>query len=47
METLWKHVGDWSLSIEVNYLIEEEKEKKGILTRVYFPYNPKVSFNVS
>ena len=43
MERLWEHVRCWSCSIEVNY---QPKEEKGILTRVYFPYDPKVSFNV-
>ena len=39
---MWTHVTNWSRSIEVNYFTKEGKE---ILTRVYFPYDPAVSFN--
>ena len=36
---MWENIEPWSRRIEVVYYAEEEKE---ILTRVYFPFDPKV-----
>ena len=40
MIVVWKHVSDFSRSIEINYKTKDNKE---ILTRVYFPFDPSVS----
>ena len=40
MIALWKHVSDFSRSIEINYKTKDNNE---ILTRVYFPFDPAVS----
>ena len=42
MEAMWNYVSGFSHSIEVNYV--NENDKKEILTRVYFPFYPFVSF---
>ena len=39
-DDVWKHVSDFSRSIEINYKTKDNKE---ILTRVYFPFDPSVS----
>ena len=38
MNIVWNHVHERSHSIEINYV----NDKKEILTRVYFRYDPKV-----
>ena len=38
-QPMWKHVIDWSHSIEVNY---KPDDGKAILSKVYFPFDPKV-----
>ena len=36
---MWKHVVDWSHSIEVDY---KPDDQKAVLAKVYFPFNPEV-----
>ena len=38
MNSVWNYVHEFSHSIEINYV----NDKKEILTRVYFKYDPKV-----
>ena len=46
MTQLWNHVKDWTRSIEIKYRSNEDDP--GILTRVYFPFDPAVcTHNVS
>ena len=36
---MWKHVIEWSHSIEVDY---KPEDGKAVLAKVYFPFDPKV-----
>ena len=38
---IWQDIAKWSRSIEVVYRTAEDKP---IITRVYFPFDPKVSW---
>ena len=39
---MWKHVINWSHSIEVDY---KPNEEEAVLAKVYFPFDPKVSLS--
>ena len=41
MTEVWEHVIEWTRSIEIKYRSKEDDP--GILTRVYFPFDPAVS----
>ena len=41
MDKMWQYIKEWSRSIEVVYNTQEQKK---ILTRVYFPFDPKVGW---
>ena len=40
MNNMWSHVSDFSRTIEINYVTQNQEE---ILTRLYFPFDPSVS----
>lgn len=40
VEGMWQHVTSWSHSMEVDYVT---KKGKNILTKAYFPFDPKVT----
>lgn len=40
VEGMWQHVKSWSHSMEVDYVT---KTGKNILTKAYFPFDPKVT----
>ena len=42
LQEMLQHMEKWSRSIEVVYYTEEQKQ---ILTRVYFPFDPKVGWS--
>ena len=39
-DEMWQHVSRWSHSMEVDY---RTKDGKNILTKAYFPFDPKVA----
>lgn len=39
-DEMWQHVTRWSHSMEVDY---RTKDGKNILTKAYFPFDPKVA----
>lgn len=44
MTDVWDHVNEWTRSIEIKYRSKEDDP--GILTRVYFSFDPAVSIKL-
>ena len=45
MSEVWDHVNEWTRSIEIKY--QSKEDDPGILTRVYFSFDPAVSIKIS